>query len=137
MHTNDEPDLASSYARYNAVCNSHRFDELVDYVHRDVLVNGEVQGLEGYVAGLESVVAAFPDYRWELQHLLVNGDWLAAHFCDTGRHRGPFLGVPATDRRVETQEFAFYRVADGLIVEVWVTADNLGLLEQLRQPADR
>jgi len=129
-------DLASWYARYNEVCNSHRFDLLVDYVHPDVRVNGEVQGLEGYVAGLESVVAAFPDYRWELQHLLVSGDWLAAHFRDTGRHSGPFLGVPASNRRVETQEFAFYRIADGLVVEVWVTADNLGLLEQIRtQPA--
>lgn len=25
-----------------------------------------------------------------------------------------------------------HRVADGLIVEVWVTADNLALLDQLR-----
>jgi predicted ester cyclase len=47
-------------------------------------------------------------------------------------HRGDFLGVPATGRAVTTQEFALYWVNDGKIVEVWVTADNVGLLDQLR-----
>jgi predicted ester cyclase len=49
-----------------------------------------------------------------------------------GTHRGPFLGVPATGRSVSTQEFALYRVEAGRITEVWVTADDLQLLEQLR-----
>jgi aspartyl-tRNA synthetase len=82
------------------------------------------------------VVAAFPDYRWELRHLLVDAPWLAAHFTDTGTHRGSFLGVPASGRSVSTQEFAFYRVDAGRIVEVWVTADDLHLLQQLRPPAE-
>lgn len=126
------PRLDTWYRQYNEHCNQHRFDELVNFVHRDVRVNGEVQGLTDYVAGLEAVVAAFPDYRWDLQHLVVDGDWIAAHFLDTGRHSGPFLGVAATGRHVQTQEFSFYRVVDGLIVEVWVAADNLSVLEQIR-----
>jgi predicted ester cyclase len=130
--TTGEPDLERWYARYNEVCNSHRFDRLAEFVHEDVHVNGERQGLEDYVAGLESVVAAFPDYRWELRHLVVSGDWLAAHFLDSGHHAGAFLGAAPTGRRVETQEFAFYRVEGGLIVEVWVAADNLRLLDQIR-----
>ena len=124
--------LAAFYRRYNEVCNAHRFDELGGYVAEGVEVNGAVQGLRGYVDGLADVVRAFPDYRWDLRHLLVDGDRIAAHFVDTGTHRGEFLGVPATGRAVTTQEFAVYRVADGRIVEVWVTADNLRLLEQLR-----
>ena len=40
--------------------------------------------------------------------------------------------MSAAGRRVATEEFAFYRVAAGKITEVWVTADNLGLLAQLR-----
>ena len=131
MH-DDTHRLASWYRRYNEVCNSHRFELLADYVHPDVQVNGEVQGLPNYVSGLEAVIAAFPDYRWDLQHLLVDGDWLAAHFTDSGHHPGSFLGVAASGRRVETQEFAFYRVTAGRIVQVWVSADNLRLLEQIR-----
>ncbi len=129
--SSDAPDLATWYGRYNEICNSHRFERLADFVHSDVRVNGEVQGLENYVSGLEAVVDAFSDYRWELQHLVVSGDWLAAHFLDSGHHSGAFLGIPPTDRHVETQEFALYRVARFLIVEVWVTADNLRVLKQI------
>ncbi|MEN3357941.1 MAG: hypothetical protein V7637_1923, partial [Mycobacteriales bacterium] len=125
-------DLDAFYRRYNQHCNEHRFGELEEFVADDVVVNGAVQGVADYVAGLQAVVDAFPDYRWELGHLLVDGCWIAAHFHDTGTHRGTFLGVPATGRSVATQEFAVYRVAAGKITQVWVTADNLGLLAQLR-----
>jgi predicted ester cyclase len=125
-------DLAERYLRYNTACNEHRFAELGEFVAEDVVVNGRPQGLAGYVAGLQAVVRAFPDYRWELRHLLVDGDVVAAHFEDTGTHRGEWLGVPATGRPVRTQEFAFYRWADDRIAEVWVTADDLGVLQQLQ-----
>lgn len=125
------PDHESFYRRYNQHCNDHRFDLLGDFVAEDVKVNDKVQGRPAYVAGLEAVETAFPDYRWNLRHLLVDGPWIAAHFLDTGTHRGTFLDVPATGRKVEIQEFATYRVAAGKIVEVWVVADNLELRRQL------
>jgi predicted ester cyclase len=124
--------LAAFYRRYNARCNAHEFDTLEEFVDEDVQVNGVRQGLPAYVAGLQNVVEAFPDYRWDLRHLLVDGRWVSAHFVDTGTHRGPFLGVPATGRAVTLQEFAVYRIQADKIVEVWVTADNLSLLDQLR-----
>jgi predicted ester cyclase len=124
--------LAAFYRRYNACCNEHRFEDLGDFVASDVVVNGTECGLDAYAEGLRAVVRAFPDYRWELRHLLVDEPWIAAHFADTGTHRGPFLGVAATGRSVSTQEFAFYRLDAGRIAEVWVTADDLDLLNQLR-----
>jgi len=124
-------DLAARYRRYLAICNEHRFADLAGFVAEDVVVNGERQGLTGYIRGLEAVVRAFPDYRWDLQRLLVDGDVVAAHFTDTGTHRGEWLGVPPTGRRISTQEFAFYRWVDDRIAEVWVTADDLRVLDQL------
>jgi predicted ester cyclase len=126
-------EVEATYRRYLARCNEHRFDTLGEFVADDVVVNdGEQRDLAAYVQGLRGVVRAFPDYHWGLRHLFVDGSWISAHFVDTGTHRGPFLGVPATGRRITTQEFAVYRVAAGMIVEVWVTADNVRLLDQLR-----
>lgn len=122
------------YRRYLDCCNRHDFDRLDEFVAAEVHVNGERQGLAGYIAGLRAVVAAFPDYRWELRHLLVEGNWLAAHLHDTGTHLGMAFGSPATGRRVSTEEFAFYRIEGARIVEVWVTADDLQLLRQLGGP---
>ena len=121
--------LKDWYRRYNEVCNAHRFDDLGSFVAGDVVVNGEPQGLDGYVTGLRAVVDAFPDYRWDLRHLVVEGPWIAAHFVDTGMHQGEFRGVRPTGRRVTTQEFAMYRAVQERIVEVWVTADNAALLQ--------
>jgi predicted ester cyclase len=97
-----------------------------------VRIDGADKSLADYAANLQAVIDAFPDYRWEIRHLLVDGDWLAGHFVDTGTHRGPFLGILPTGRAVETQEFALYRVAAGRIAEVWGTVDELRLVEQLR-----
>ena len=124
-------DVEAFYLRYLAACNAHDFDALDRFVADDVEVNGERQGLTGYVGGLREVVRGFPDYHWDLRHLMVDGDRIAAHFVDTGTHRGEAFGVPATGRSVRTQEFAFYRLAGGRIAEVWVTADNLALLRQI------
>jgi ketosteroid isomerase-like protein len=42
--------------------------------------------------------------------------------------------VADTGRRVVTEEYAFYRLRDGRIAEVWGTADDLALLRQLQSP---
>jgi predicted ester cyclase len=127
-----EQDLSALYRRYIACCNAHEFHRLAEFVASAVQVNGDVQSLPDYIRNLEAAVEAFPDYHWDLQHLLVDGEWVAAHLIDTGTHLGTFLGVQPTGREVTTQELAFYRVAADRIVEVWVTADNLRVLQQLR-----
>jgi predicted ester cyclase len=131
-HDDGRREIESFYRRYNRRCNDHEFGRLGEFVADSVEVNGQAQSLDEYIAGLRAVVRAFPDYRWELRHLLIDGDWISAHFHDTGTHRDSYLGVPATGRAVSTQEFALYRVHDGKIAEVWVTADDLQLLDQLR-----
>jgi len=76
-------------------------------------------------------VRAFPDYTWELRRLVVDAPWIAAHLTDTGTHRAEFHGVQATGRSVAIPEFAFYRVDAGRIAEVWGSAFDVHLLEQL------
>jgi predicted ester cyclase len=123
-------DLRDFYRRYNRCCNAHEFDRVGEFVAEQVQVDGEAQTLARYQANLRGWVEAFPDFRWELQHLIIEGDWLAARFHDTGTHRGVFQGVAATGRTVSTPEFAMYRVADGKITEVWGAVGDV--LSQLR-----
>jgi predicted ester cyclase len=118
-------DLAAFYRRYNACCNEHRFDDLAEFVADEVEVDGSVKTRAEYARSLQDVIDSFPDQRWEIRHLLVDGDWIAAHFFNSGTHA-------PTGRPVQTQEFAFYRIADGRIAEVWGTADDLLVEQQLR-----
>ncbi|MFI6678238.1 ester cyclase [Kribbella sp. NPDC050470] len=124
--------MKAFYRRYLERCNEHRFEELGEFVAADVRVNGSVTGLAGYAAGLRSVVDAFPDYHWEIQHLLVDGDWLSSHLIDTGTHSGTFLDVPATGRVITAPEFAVYHLRNGKIAESWGDLDSSVLTQLTR-----
>jgi predicted ester cyclase len=112
----DRGRLAACYGRYLQRCNNHRFHELGEFVADNVAVNGTSQGLESYAEGLAGVVAVFPDFHWELQHLLIDGDWLSAHLIDTGTR--------ADGRSITMQEFAVYRWENGRITAVWGDLDQ-------------
>ena len=105
------------YHRYLDRCNRHRFEELDEFVAEGV--GGSTKGLANYIRGCAEVIAAFPDYRWSLQHAIVEGNWLAARLWGDGTHTGTFRGVIATGRELRTQELVMYRFADGKIAECW------------------
>ena len=112
-------EIAARYARYLTRCNEHRFDQLGEFVSEQVSGSGPVDGLAGYIEGVKAVCTAFPDYRWELQELVVEQDTIAARLIGQGTHTGPFDGIAATGRRIRTQELVIYRFADGKIVQCW------------------
>jgi predicted ester cyclase len=112
-------DVVAVYERYLSRCNEHRFDELGEFVSDRVGGSGAVDGLAGYIDRLKVVCAAFPDYRWELQQLVVEENTIAARLIAQGTHTGPFGGIAPTGRRVSTQELVMYRFADGKIVQCW------------------
>ena len=42
--------------------------------------------------------SAFPDWNWEMRHLVVDRDYIAVRFAVTGTHRGTFQGIEATSK---------------------------------------
>ena len=83
-----DQDLADRYRRYLEACNAHALDRLGEFVAPDIRVDGVPIGLAEYAARIGVVLAAFPDYRWRIRHLIDNRPMLAAHLDDTGRTPG-------------------------------------------------
>ena len=75
--------------------------------------------------------AAFPDLAITIEDLVAEGDTVAARWTLSGTHRGAFLGLPPTGRRVAVAGTELYRLADGHIIERRATVDTPGLLCQL------
>jgi predicted ester cyclase len=115
----ERAETIAAYENYLARCNEHRFDELGEFVDENVSGSGPDDGLAAYVEGLHALVAAFPDWRWELQDRVVQGCSVAARLIGRGTHAGPFQGVAPTGRPVEVQELVGYRFADGRITHCW------------------
>jgi predicted ester cyclase len=112
-----QAEVETVYRRYLQRCNDHRFDELGEFVAQDV--DGPGQGLDTYIAKVREVIDAFPDYRWDLQRLLTDGEYLAARLLGSGTHAGTFRGIAATGQVIRTQELVMYHFLDGKIVQCW------------------
>jgi predicted ester cyclase len=75
--------------------------------------------------------AAVPDARFGVQHVVAEGDRVAAHFTIQGTHQGPLFGIPPTGRSFTFTGVDFWRFAGGQAMEHWDVLDNLGLMQQL------
>ncbi|HSE05403.1 MAG TPA: ester cyclase [Methylomirabilota bacterium] len=78
--------------------------------------------------------AAFPDSEATLEDILAEGDRVAYRLTIRGTHRGSFLGVEPTGRRVAVAFYAIVRVEGGKLAEEWGGLDQVDLLRQLREP---
>lgn len=120
---------------YEEALNAGREEAFTELLAPDVAyfnpATGTARGPEGVLAAIRGLRAAFPDLRYTVEELIVDGDRVAARFTLRGTHRGPFRGRAATGLTVEIGGSTHYRVAGGKITEVRVFADFLGLLRQI------
>ena len=75
--------------------------------------------------------AAFPGYQLSVDDLVAEGDKVAVRSTMTATHKGDLMGIAPTGKEVAIDIMLIYRIADGKIVEHWMVADQLGLLQQL------
>ncbi len=83
------------------------------------------------VGFLRETRTAFPDWRVEIDDLIVEGGLAAVRWHGKVTHRGPFRGIPATGRVIDVSGINVYRVSDGRIAAEWEQTDSLGMLMQL------
>jgi predicted ester cyclase len=123
----------SFYMSYLEVCNAHDFDRMASFFTPNITVNDVPMDPASVAAQFVPIVSAFPDFRWEMRNLVVDGGYIAAHFTVTGTHRGNFNGIEATGRRVSISELTLYHLAGDKFDAVWDLVDKESLQEQLRQ----
>ncbi|MBI5646502.1 MAG: ester cyclase [Ignavibacteriae bacterium] len=78
-----------------------------------------------------SATEAFPDLRFTIHDLFADGDHVIARWTYAATNTGKFIGRPPTGRKVSDEGISIFRVKDGKIVEMWISQDSLGLLQQL------
>jgi len=90
-----------------------------------------MRGPAGYLAIIGMMRGGFPDIQWTLEETICEGDKVAARFTMRGTHRGPFMGVPPTGKKIEVQAMNLYRISGGQFVEERGQPDLLALLQQI------
>ena len=80
---------------------------------------------------IELFEASFPEYELSIEDILAEGNRVAIRALFRGTHAAPFQGIQATGKVVTAPVMLIYVIENGKIVEHWMNADVLGLLQQL------
>jgi len=101
----------------------------------DIIVHSasgtDICGLENFKKNCIMTINAFPDYRCTLEDVIVEGNKAVIRYSTTGTHKGGFMGIPATNKKVKFWAIEIDQFASGKIVEIWSRLDTLNLMQQL------
>jgi steroid delta-isomerase-like uncharacterized protein len=135
MSAEDNKDLIRRYIQ--AVDDNRTSDWSVldayiaeDFVAHNPPVPGVSLDREGMKQAAEIFRVATPG-RHEILMQVAEGDLVVSHIVGRGTHEGELLGIPATNREVETAGIAIHRIRDGKIVEYWSVVDVARVLQQV------
>ena len=76
--------------------------------------------------------SAFPDLTHPVDELIAEGDTVAFRCRYEGTHTGEdFMGVPASGRHFSAVGAGVVRVADGKVIQFWVSPDRMTIMQQI------
>jgi steroid delta-isomerase-like uncharacterized protein len=135
---NREDGLYERAHRFFQLVWNERNDEAVyEFLSPDVVEHG-LSPLEqiplrfdDFIEFRRSFLDAFPDAKFTVDNVVVDGQKVAVRFHVQATHLGDGLGFPATGRKVTFTAMGIARWDEGKIVEAWNNFDRLGLLRQL------
>ena len=78
-----------------------------------------------------ALVSSLPDLRHEIVDMVAEGDKVAVRLNVTGTHKGELQGIPPTNKKVTFDAMDFITLVDGKVAEEWLTADIMGLMQQI------
>lgn len=112
--------------------NFELFDELfaedfLDHTPQPNMVPNK-EGVRRLYRGLRE---AFPDFHAVIHWQAVEGDLVTTFKTYHGTHKGTFLGVAPSSKKVQFETVDAMRVKNGKITEHWGVANLYSLMQQL------
>jgi steroid delta-isomerase-like uncharacterized protein len=108
-------------------------DELLatDYVNHTPSTPNPPPGPGGLKPIVTAIRSAFPDLRFDIEDILVDGDKVAVRVRMRGTHQRSLFGLPATGKTVDVEQINIEHFVGSKIREHWRVTDELSLLRQL------
>lgn len=121
--------------RYFAYLDNRDLDGLLTLYAPGARVHGlgpQPLDAAGVKQAMTGFFDAFPDSRMPAKTVVAEADRVTIYHHFQGTHRGEFQGVPPTGKRVDIPALVTLHVNEtGLVDEVWLNAEMVGLLMQI------
>jgi predicted ester cyclase len=135
MSTDDNKSLIRQYIQAIDENQSRDWSVIDEYIAEDFVAhNPPIPGVSLDREGMKQAAEIFrvgSPGRHEISMQVAEGDLVVSRISGRGKHEGELLGIPATNREVETDGIVIHRVRDGKIVEYWSVVDVARVLQQL------
>jgi steroid delta-isomerase-like uncharacterized protein len=119
---------------YEEFTNQRKLDLAAELCAPDFIDHGapvERSGVEGLKDSVRLFMVAFPDFQFQIEDLLAEGDRVHVRGTISGTHQGPYSGMPATGKHAQWSAMDDFRFENGKIVERWTERNRISLLRQL------
>ncbi len=123
--------------RYFAeIVSKGNLEAIPNFVAPNIIFRGPytsqpIQGIQGFKELIAMLHAAFSDLQITEEDMVVEGDTVATRWSASGTHKGEFMGTGPSGKPFRFAGTAFYRIADGKIVEAWSVNNSLEIVRDL------
>lgn len=124
-------ELEATYRAYLTALNDRRLDDLVRFVHDELIYNGNTMTRRQYRDLIAGDIAAVPDLFFDAQIVVAADDRVACRILFDCTPQREFLGFSPGDQRLTFAEHVFYDFRDGRIAAVSSLIDRYTIQEQL------
>jgi steroid delta-isomerase-like uncharacterized protein len=121
---------------YEEVWNKRKLEvvnELISPSHalQGPNIFGSSIGPEAYKRQVSRFLDGYPDLLWTIEDTIGEKDKVVACWTISGTHKGDFMGVPATNKKVSVDGMTIHHIAGGKIMDSHSNWDTLGMMQQL------
>ena len=121
---------------YEEVWNKRKLELVSDLISpshalHDNNFPGSSVGPEAYRAQMAIYLAAFPDLHFTAEDIVAEKDKVAASWTISGTHKGEIWGVRPTNKKISLEGITIHHIANGKIIDSYISSDVLGLMRQL------
>lgn len=90
-----------------------------------------MHGFQGYTAILDMMRGTMPDVSWKAEEFIADDNKVMVRFTMTGTQTNPFMGMPASGKKVCVTAMNIYELQDGKIIREHGLPDLFSMLIQL------
>jgi steroid delta-isomerase-like uncharacterized protein len=131
----EERNAAAMKRFYEEVVNQGNLKLIDELVAAEFVEHEELTGMKPGREGLKEFFAifraAFPDLHFQVNDLVAKGDKVWAYITFRGTHKGQFIDLVATGKKIEVKGFDIIRFVNGKAVEHWGLTDSMTMMMQL------
>ncbi len=117
--------------RFIEAYNKRNLDLFDDLLASDYYDHTSKVGVEGLKQLMNMAFKAFPDFHETIEEIIAEGDKVWARITFTGTHKGEFMGIAPTGKKITTEMVDIFRIVNGKLVEYRDVNNNFDYFKKL------